>query len=71
MERLNGRADAVKTLIGHLPTRDALDSDGLDLADADLDTLLSVDPDVWKQEAAAGHKLVALFEGILRNDPAV
>jgi phosphoenolpyruvate carboxykinase (GTP) len=52
VERLNGRADAVKTPIGHLPTRDALDSDGLDLADADLDTLLSVDPEVWKQEAA-------------------
>ncbi|POM23876.1 Phosphoenolpyruvate carboxykinase [GTP] [Actinomadura rubteroloni] len=52
VERLNGRADAVKTPIGHLPTRAALDTDGLVIDDADLDTLLSVDGEVWKQEAA-------------------
>nr|WP_021597077.1 phosphoenolpyruvate carboxykinase (GTP) [Actinomadura madurae] len=52
VERLNGKADAVKTPIGHLPTKDALDTEGLDLDDADLDMLLSVDTEVWKQEAA-------------------
>ncbi|WP_242902157.1 phosphoenolpyruvate carboxykinase (GTP) [Actinomadura terrae] len=52
VERLNGQADAVKSPIGHLPTREALDTGGLDLAEADLDTLLSVDTQVWKQEAA-------------------
>ncbi|MBT2209961.1 phosphoenolpyruvate carboxykinase (GTP) [Actinomadura sp. NEAU-AAG7] len=52
VERLNGQADAVKSPIGHLPTREALDTGGLDLADADLDTLLTVDTQVWKQEAA-------------------
>ncbi|MEW2355089.1 phosphoenolpyruvate carboxykinase (GTP) [Spirillospora sp. NPDC029432] len=52
VERLNGQADAVKTPIGHLPTKAALDTDGLDLADADLETLLSVDTEVWKEEAA-------------------
>lgn len=52
VERLNGKADAVKTPIGHLPTKEALDTEGLDLDEADLDMLLSVDTEVWKQEAA-------------------
>ncbi|MFD0688537.1 phosphoenolpyruvate carboxykinase (GTP) [Actinomadura fibrosa] len=52
VERLNGQADAVKSPIGHLPTKEALDTDGLDIDDADLDTLLTVDTEVWKQEAA-------------------
>ena len=51
VERLNGRADADKTPIGHVPTKDALDTKGLDISEADLDTLLTVDPEVWKQEA--------------------
>ncbi|MBW8481182.1 phosphoenolpyruvate carboxykinase (GTP) [Actinomadura parmotrematis] len=52
VERLNGQADAAKTPIGQLPTAAALDTDGLDLPAADLETLLSVDTEVWKQEAA-------------------
>ncbi|MFC5746125.1 phosphoenolpyruvate carboxykinase (GTP) [Actinomadura rugatobispora] len=52
VERLNGQADAVKTPIGHLPTKAALDTEGLEIADADLDTLLTVDTEVWRQEAA-------------------
>ncbi|MEV4256840.1 phosphoenolpyruvate carboxykinase (GTP) [Spirillospora sp. NPDC049652] len=52
VDRLNGKADATKSPIGHLPTREALDLDGLDLSDEDLTTLLTVDPEVWKQEAA-------------------
>ncbi|WP_026413181.1 phosphoenolpyruvate carboxykinase (GTP) [Actinomadura oligospora] len=52
VDRLNGKADAAKSAIGHLPTRDALDLDGLDLSDKDLTTLLTVDTEVWKQEAA-------------------
>ncbi|GAA1570931.1 phosphoenolpyruvate carboxykinase (GTP) [Actinomadura kijaniata] len=52
VDRLNGQADAVKTPIGHLPTRAALDTDGLDISERDLETLLSVDTEVWKEEAA-------------------
>ncbi len=52
VDRLNGRADAVKSPIGHLPTKAALDTDGLAIDEADLDTLLTVDTEVWKQEAA-------------------
>ncbi|WP_233616216.1 phosphoenolpyruvate carboxykinase (GTP) [Actinomadura harenae] len=52
VDRLNGKADAAKSAIGQLPTREALDLTGLDLSDEDLTTLLTVDTAVWKQEAA-------------------
>jgi phosphoenolpyruvate carboxykinase (GTP) len=47
-ERVNGDADAIDTPIGKLPTKEALDTDGLEIDDADLDTILSVDVDGWK-----------------------
>ncbi|WP_327106697.1 phosphoenolpyruvate carboxykinase (GTP) [Nonomuraea glycinis] len=50
VDRLNGQANAVPTPIGLLP--DALDTEGLDLAEEDLRTLLSVDREVWREEAA-------------------
>ncbi|MEU7749112.1 phosphoenolpyruvate carboxykinase (GTP) [Nonomuraea sp. NPDC049158] len=50
VDRLNGEAEAVSSPIGLLP--DALDVEGLDLADEDLRTLLTVDREVWREEAA-------------------
>ncbi|MFR9674432.1 phosphoenolpyruvate carboxykinase (GTP) [Streptomyces sp. TR06-5] len=50
--RLNGEAEGVETPIGVLPAKDALDRDGLDLSDEDLDFLLAVDKKVWRDEAA-------------------
>src|SRR5687768_4294080 len=49
--RLEGTAEGVETPIGILPTRDALDLDGLDIPAEDLDLLPSADVDIWKQEA--------------------
>jgi phosphoenolpyruvate carboxykinase (GTP) len=51
VERLEGRAEGTETPLGVLPTRAALDTAGLDVSDADLDLLLSVDAEAWKQEA--------------------
>ncbi len=51
-ERLDGTAEAQETPIGMLPTKDALDTDGLGLADEQLELLLTVDHDVWREEAA-------------------
>jgi len=50
--RLDGTAEATDTPIGRLPTKDALDLSGLSITDAALETLLSVDPEVWAEEAA-------------------
>ncbi len=52
VERLAGTAEGVETPIGVLPTKDALDTDGLGLSDSDLDFLLTVDKEVWREEAA-------------------
>ncbi|MET0371657.1 MAG: phosphoenolpyruvate carboxykinase (GTP) [Sphingobium sp.] len=51
VDRREGRADAVDTPIGRLPTRESLDLDGLTLHDGALDQLLSVDPVAWRGEA--------------------
>nr|WP_078762592.1 phosphoenolpyruvate carboxykinase (GTP) [Marinactinospora thermotolerans] len=52
VERIDGRAEAVESPIGNLPAPGSLDTDGLDLDEADLDLLLTVDRDIWRQEAA-------------------
>jgi phosphoenolpyruvate carboxykinase (GTP) len=52
VERLDGTAEGVDTPIGVVPARGALDTSGLDIPDADLDVLLSVDPETWRREAA-------------------
>ena len=46
-ERTDNVADAVDTPIGRLPTKSSLDTSGLDIDDADLETLLSVDAEGW------------------------
>ncbi|MEZ5267572.1 MAG: phosphoenolpyruvate carboxykinase (GTP) [Microthrixaceae bacterium] len=50
LERVEGGADAVETPIGLVPTPDSLDLEGLDLADEDLQRILTVDKDSWKDE---------------------
>lgn len=52
VDRLDGRAEGVETPIGILPTPEALDTEGLDLSATDLDFLLTVDKEVWREEAA-------------------
>jgi phosphoenolpyruvate carboxykinase (GTP) len=49
-ERLDGKADAIETPIGHVPTPEALDLTGLDLDPADLAAALRVDPEEWQAE---------------------
>jgi phosphoenolpyruvate carboxykinase (GTP) len=52
VERLDGKAEGVETPIGVLPAKGALDTKGLQLSESDLDFLLTVDKDVWREEAA-------------------
>ncbi|MFJ6212722.1 phosphoenolpyruvate carboxykinase (GTP) [Streptomyces sp. NPDC092296] len=52
IERLEGTAEGVRTPIGVLPTEDTLDLKGLNLTQDDLELLLTVDREIWKQEAA-------------------
>jgi phosphoenolpyruvate carboxykinase (GTP) len=49
--RLDGTAAATRTPIGNVPTADALDLDGLDLAAEQVALLLEVDRAAWRVEA--------------------
>ena len=60
-ERVAGRGDAVETAIGYIPTKDALNLEGLDVSDADLDELLKVDPADWKAEVPLIREHFASF----------
>lgn len=58
-ERVEGKAKAVSTPIGNLPTPDALDLTGLNIPSTDLQELLAVDIEGWKNEVediAASYK---------------
>src|SRR5690349_7388847 len=50
IERIEGQAAAVETPIGHVPTPESLDTDGLDMTEAELTQALAVDPEEWKAE---------------------
>ncbi|WP_371790897.1 phosphoenolpyruvate carboxykinase (GTP) [Streptomyces sp. NBC_01471] len=52
VERLEGKGEGVETPIGVLPAKGALDTTGLDVSEADMDFLLTVDKEVWREEAA-------------------
>ncbi|MFI8851362.1 phosphoenolpyruvate carboxykinase (GTP) [Streptomyces sp. NPDC053499] len=52
VQRLNGEVEGVETPIGLLPRKEDLDTEGLGLSEAELDFILAVDRDVWRDEAA-------------------
>ena len=61
VDRIEGHGSGVTTPIGTLPTKEALDLDGLDIPDEDLAVLLSVDAEVWRQEADLMDEYFAQF----------
>jgi phosphoenolpyruvate carboxykinase (GTP) len=60
-ERCTGAADAQETPIGYLPSEGALDTDGLDVSDADMKVLMAVEKDNWKQELPSIEEHFAKF----------
>ncbi|MCP3799434.1 phosphoenolpyruvate carboxykinase (GTP) [Allokutzneria sp. A3M-2-11 16] len=50
IERIEGKAAANETAIGHVPTAEALDLTGLDIDAADVDKALAVHADEWRAE---------------------
>jgi phosphoenolpyruvate carboxykinase (GTP) len=63
----SGWGGAVSTPVGLLPAPGALDTDGLDLSQADLDLLLTVDVPAWKREA---EQMPEFFRGFGDHLPA-
>ena len=50
VERIDGQAAAVETPIGHVPTVDSLDLDGLDVTREEIAAALEVKPEEWREE---------------------
>jgi len=61
LERVAGDGDAVDTPIGRVPTPAALDTSGLDVDDATMAKLLSVDAESWRQEIPLIEQHYAVF----------
>jgi phosphoenolpyruvate carboxykinase (GTP) len=53
VERASGEGKAVETPIGYMPTVDAVDTDGLDVSEADMAELLNVNKEEWLKEVAS------------------
>ena len=60
-ERITGNAKAEKTAIGYLPTHDALDTTGVNVTSEDLNELLSVDTNGWKEAVPQIREHYAAF----------
>jgi phosphoenolpyruvate carboxykinase (GTP) len=52
VQRLEGEVEAVDTAIGRLPAPGSLDVDGLGMDSAKLNLLMTVDSDIWREEAS-------------------
>jgi phosphoenolpyruvate carboxykinase (GTP) len=50
IERIEGKAAAVETVIGHVPTPESLDTDGLDMTSEELEAALAVNDEDWRRE---------------------
>jgi phosphoenolpyruvate carboxykinase (GTP) len=61
IERIEGKADAVETPIGFVPTGDSLDLTGLDLTHAHVEDAVRVDPEEWATELASIEEWYARF----------
>ena len=68
IERIEGKADAVETPIGFVPTAGSLDTDGLDVSAEELDAALAFRPEEWEVEAASIEDWYANFGEALPAD---
>jgi phosphoenolpyruvate carboxykinase (GTP) len=65
IERIEGKASAVETPIGHVPTPESLDTEGLELTDEQLDAALAVDVNEWRSEIPQVEEWFATFSDTL------
>ena len=69
-ERLNGTAEADKTSIGYLPNATSLDTSGMQINEADLQAITSVDVDGWREAVPQIRDHYAAFGARLPNELA-
>ncbi len=60
-ERVSGRGSAVRTPIGLTAPASEVNIDGLDVSDADMEVLLTVDDDEWRKEVPLIREHFSIF----------
>jgi phosphoenolpyruvate carboxykinase (GTP) len=60
----NGEVTGTRTPVGTIPTKDELDLDGVDITPEDLDTILTIDTDRWRQEMGHRERHLAQFANL-------
>lgn len=61
VERCGNGAEAVETPIGYLPTPDSINLDGIDFTRQDLEKVLSIEKNLWKEEIEGADKYFSTF----------
>jgi phosphoenolpyruvate carboxykinase (GTP) len=69
-ERCDGEGGAEETPIGLVPSADALDTSGLELADGAVGKLLAVNPEEWRAQLPQMRDHLATFGGKLPDELA-
>ena len=68
IERCHGKAQAVSTPIGLMPTQEAIDTEGLDLPSGAMDRLLAVDHAGWERALRGQDEFFDQFGGRLPQE---
>ncbi|GAA1048891.1 phosphoenolpyruvate carboxykinase (GTP) [Arthrobacter russicus] len=68
IERIEGKADAVETPIGFVPTKESLDLEGLEISDEQLSDALRVDALEWAAESESIEEWYRRFGGSLPEE---
>ncbi|MGX5681340.1 phosphoenolpyruvate carboxykinase (GTP) [Schumannella luteola] len=63
LERVDGQLPATESPLGLVPVAGDLNTEGLDVSEADLEELFAVDPDSWRAEADDTAAFFDSFEG--------
>ncbi|MEV8266763.1 phosphoenolpyruvate carboxykinase (GTP) [Microbacterium sp. NPDC076911] len=63
IRRVEGSVGAVDSPVGRLPKTDELNLDGVEISDADLEALFSIDRDSWMQESELTEDFYRTFGG--------
>jgi phosphoenolpyruvate carboxykinase (GTP) len=63
MQLKNGEVEGQKTPVGIIPTREELNLDGLEIGE-DLDRILAIDEERWRQEMGFREGHLAQFDGL-------
>ena len=64
LDAVEGKAEGIETPIGLIPTREALNLDGLNIAALDLAKLLEYDPRRWQSEVEGREEHLAQFPSL-------